>query len=90
MFEIQKIITDILGLLQLPDVYHFLVPRVGVGGGVEAKEYVPLLPLLRYTLIFLAGIGTIFGIGLAITAKKFSVKIDPKVEQVKDVLAHAH
>lgn len=90
MFEIQKIIIEILGLLQLPDVYHFLVPLVGVGGGVEAKEYVPLLPLLRYTLIFLAGIGTIFGIGLAITAKKFSVKIDPKVEQVKDVLAHAH
>ncbi len=90
MFEIQRIITDFLGLLQLPDIYHFLVPHVGVGGGVEAKENVPLLPILEYTLIFLAGIGTIFGIGLAITAKKFSVKIDPKIEQVKDVLAHAH
>jgi len=90
MFEIQKIITEVFGLLQLPDVYHFLIPHVGVGGGVEAKEHVPLIPLLRFTLIFLAGIGTIFGIGLAVTAKKFAVKIDPKIEQVKDVLAHAH
>jgi H+/Na+-translocating ferredoxin:NAD+ oxidoreductase subunit B len=90
MPEIQTIITDILGLLQLPDLYHFLVPHVGVGGGVEAKEHVELVPLLKFTLIFLAGIGTMFGIGLAVTAKKFSVKIDPKIEQVKDVLAHAH
>jgi len=90
MFEIQRIMTDIFGLLQLPDLFHFLVPHVGVGGGVDAKEHVSLLPLLKSTLIFLAGIGTIFGIGLAITAKKFSVKIDPKIEQVKDVLAHAH
>jgi electron transport complex protein RnfB len=90
MFEIQRLITDFSGLLQLPDLYNFLVPYVGVGGGVEAKEHVSLIPLLEYTLIFLAGIGTIFGIGLAVTAKRFSVKIDPKIEQVKDVLAHAH
>jgi Na+-translocating ferredoxin:NAD+ oxidoreductase subunit B len=90
MFELQNILTEVLGLLQLPDIYHFLVPHVGVGGGVEAREYVPLLPILKYTLIFLAGIGTIFGIGLSIAAKKFSVKIDPKIEQVLDVLAHAH
>ena len=90
MFEIQKIISEVLGLLQLPDVYHFLVPHVGVGGGVEAKEYVPLIPLLRSTMIFLAGVGTIFGIGLAVAAKKFAVKIDPKIEQVMDALAHAH
>jgi electron transport complex protein RnfB len=62
----------------------------GVGGGVEAKEKVDLMPLLKFTLIFLAGIGTVFGLGLAFAAKKFSVKIDPRVEQVKEVLAHAH
>jgi hypothetical protein len=90
MFEIQKIIFDVFGLFQLPDIYHFLIPHAGVGGGVEAKEHVSLLPVMKSTLLFLAGIGTIFGIGLAITAKKFAVKIDPKIEQVKDVLAHAH
>jgi hypothetical protein len=90
MSEIQRIITDNLGLLHLPDLYHFLIPHAGVGGGVEAKEHVELAPLLKFTLIFLAGIGTMFGIGLSITAKRFSVKIDPKIEQVKDVLAHAH
>ena len=90
MFDVQQIVTEIFGLIQSPDVFHFLIPHVGVGGGVEAKEHVDLLPLLRSTLIFLAGIGAVFGISLAITAKKFSVKIDPKIEQVKDVLAHAH
>lgn len=62
----------------------------GVGGGVEAKEKVDLISLLKFTLIFLAGIGTVFGLGLAFAAKRFSVQIDPRVEQVKEVLAHAH
>src|SRR3990172_7294291 len=62
----------------------------GVGGGVEAKEHVDLLPLLKFTSVFLAGVGAVFGLGLAFAAKRFSVQINPKVEQVKDVLAHAH
>jgi electron transport complex protein RnfB len=90
MYDIQRIITDIYGLLQLTDMSHFLVPQIGVGGGVEAKEYVELMPLIKSTLIFLAGIGIIFGLGLAFAAKRFSVKIDPRVEQVKEVLANAH
>ncbi|MFQ3573752.1 MAG: RnfABCDGE type electron transport complex subunit B [Thermodesulfovibrionales bacterium] len=69
---------------------HFLVPQVGVGGGIEAKEYVDLPSVIKFTLIFLAGIGVVFGFGLAMAAKRFSVKIDPRVEQVKDLLAHAH
>ncbi|MEW5746103.1 MAG: 4Fe-4S binding protein [Nitrospirota bacterium] len=62
----------------------------GVGGGVEAKERVDFIPLVKFTLIFLAGLGTVFGAGLAFASKKFAVKIDPRVEQVKDCLAHAH
>lgn len=71
---------------------HFYTPAVyaGVGGAIEAKEYVDIISVLKFTLIFLAGIGAIFGLGLAFAAKRFSVKIDPRVEQVKDVLAHAH
>jgi hypothetical protein len=83
-------LTDILQLLQFPDIFHFLVPYAGVGGGVEAKEYVPLGQLIQNTLIFLAAIATLFGLALAFAAKKFSVTIDPKVEQVKEILAHAH
>lgn len=90
MVEIYKIISDLSGLFQLADVFHFIIPHAGVGGGVEAKEYVPFVPLIKNTLLFLAGIGTVFGIGLAITAKKFAVKIDPRVEKVLDTLAHAH
>ncbi len=69
---------------------NFIIPHVGVGGGVEAKEYVEIVPLIKYTLIFLAGISIIFGLGLAFAAKKFSVEVDPRVQAVLDVLAHAH
>jgi hypothetical protein len=90
MFEIHNLINDIFGLLQITDIYQFLIPQVGVGGGVEAKEHTELLPLIKSTLIFLAGVGTVFGLGLALTAKRFTVQIDPRVEKVLDVLAHAH
>ncbi|MBM4144949.1 MAG: hypothetical protein FJ240_01555 [Nitrospira sp.] len=90
MFEIHNLINDIFGFLQITDIYQFLIPQVGVGGGVEAKEYVELLPLIKSTLIFLAGVGTVFGLGLALTAKRFTVQIDPRVDKVLDVLAHAH
>ncbi|NTU42550.1 MAG: hypothetical protein HGA78_05775, partial [Nitrospirales bacterium] len=64
--------------------------HAGVGGGVEAKEHVDLLPLAKFSLVFLAGLATVFGLGLAFAAKRFSVKVDPRVEHVKVVLAHAH
>ena len=62
----------------------------GVGGGVEVRETVDLVELLKFTGVFLLGIGALFGIGLAFAAKKFAVKEDPRVDQVSDVLAHAH
>lgn len=83
-------LTETLHLLQLPDMFPFIVPFAGVGGGIEAREQVELMPLITYTLVFLAAIGTLFGLGLAFAAKKFSVIINPKVEQVKEVLAQAH
>ncbi len=63
MFEIQKIIGDIAGILQFAGISHFVIPHAGVGGGVEAREHIDLIPLLEYTLFFLAGIGTLFGLG---------------------------
>jgi len=90
MFEIQKIIADVAGMLQSVGISHFVIPHVGVGGGIEAREHIDLIPLMEYTLFFLAGIGVLFGLGLAFTAKRFSVRVDPKIEQVKEVLAHAH
>jgi Na+-translocating ferredoxin:NAD+ oxidoreductase RNF subunit RnfB len=62
----------------------------GVGGGVEAKESVDLVAILKFAAVFMAGISALFGLGLAFAAKKFDVKTDPRVEQVLDVLAHAH
>jgi Na+-translocating ferredoxin:NAD+ oxidoreductase RNF subunit RnfB len=72
------------------DVLGFIVPQAGVGGGVDVKESVDLATLLKFTIIFAASLAGLFGIGLAFAAQKFSVKVDPRVEQIKDVLAHAH
>jgi Na+-translocating ferredoxin:NAD+ oxidoreductase RNF subunit RnfB len=62
----------------------------GVGAGVEARETVDIIEVLKFSAIFLLGISALFGIGLAFAAKKFAVKEDPRVEQVSGFLAHAH
>jgi len=66
-----------------------LVPLVGVGGSVETLEKVPW-DYVAYGIVFLAVLGIIFGIALAIVASRFVVKADPKVEMVRDVLPGAN
>jgi Na+-translocating ferredoxin:NAD+ oxidoreductase RNF subunit RnfB len=39
-----------------------------------------------FAVVFLAGLGAVFGLGLAFAAQKFAVKVDPKVEEVRNVL----
>ncbi len=90
MTDIYHMCTELLRLPGMTELFQFIVPMAGVGGGIEAKEYVDLVPVVRSTFIFLVGIGILFGFGLAFAAKKFSVKTDPRVERVKDVLAQAH
>ncbi len=90
MFDsVIQILAGIFDLIQMM-ANHLPLPLVGVGGGVEAKEHVDLIPLLKFTAIFLTGIGVVFGLGLAYAAKRFSVKVDPRVDQVLDFVAHAH
>ncbi|MCK5511895.1 MAG: Fe-S cluster domain-containing protein [Thermodesulfovibrionia bacterium] len=71
-------------LLWAPALY------AGVGGGIEARESVDIIETLEFVAIFLLGVSAVFGIGLAFAAKKFDVKTDPRVEQVLDVVVHAH
>lgn len=78
------LLTFVFLLFCAPSLY------AGVGGGVEVRETVDLVPLLKFTALFLLGISAVFGMGLAFAAKKFSVKEDPRVDQVSDCLAHAH
>ncbi len=89
-FNIAKILTDLVHFISIFDVNQIPLPMLGVGGGVEARESVDLVELLEFTVVFLLGISAVFGMGLAFAAKKFSVKEDPRVDQVSDVLAHAH
>lgn len=69
---------------------HFIAPMAGIGGGMEVRESVDIVPLMKFTAIFVASIAGLFGIGLAMAAKRFAVKIDPRIEEVKGVLAGAH
>lgn len=89
IFELHNIVFSLFEAIRA-SIFDYIVPLAGVGGGMEAKESVDLAPLLKFTLIFLASIAALFGVGLALAAKRFSVQIDPRIEQVKDILAHAH
>jgi len=84
-FNVINFISDLIQMIdQIP------LPMIGVGAGVEAKESVDLIAVLKFSAAFLLGISALFGIGLAFAAKKFAVKEDPRVEQVSEALAHAH
>jgi electron transport complex protein RnfB len=69
---------------------HAPVPLVAAGGGPEVGGSVDVVSVVKVTVLFVAGVATVFGIGLAVAAKKFSVQVDPKVEQVREVLAGAN
>ncbi len=51
---------------------------------------IDLVRILTVSLAFIGIIGVIFGLGLAIAAAKFAVKVDPKVERVREVLPGAN
>jgi electron transport complex protein RnfB len=48
-----------------------------------------LLKLALIAVAVLGCIGLIFGIGLAMAAQKFALEVNPKVEEVQEVLAGA-
>lgn len=66
-----------------------LIPLAGVGGSVKTLENVPA-SIIIYGLIVLAALGVVFGVALAIVASRFVVKVDPKVEQVREALPGAN
>ena len=69
--------------------FSHLIPQVGVGGSVEAVEYVD--PKTIYLALGVLGaLGVLFGIALAIVAARFVVKVDPKVEKVRETLPGAN
>jgi Na+-translocating ferredoxin:NAD+ oxidoreductase RNF subunit RnfB len=89
-----KIISDIISIIGSFDLTNIIgtipLPKVGAGGAIEVRETVDLFSTLKFTLLFVGGIGAVFGVGLAFAAKQFAVKQDPKIDQVRGVLASAH
>jgi electron transport complex protein RnfB len=84
-----QVLSIIHHLLQMI-ASHAPVPLVAAGGGVEAQGGIDVVSVIKVTVLFVAGIAAVFGLGLAAAAKKFSVQVDPKVEQVRNVLAGAN
>jgi electron transport complex protein RnfB len=70
-------------------ISHNVVPRIAVEGPVEAAGTVPMTTVYT-TLVVLAGLGVVFGVALAIIAARFVVKVDPKVERVRETLPGAN
>ena len=68
-------------------------PEQGGIGGQALNNELYMDPLLIKLAIgglgVLGAIGLLFGIGLALAAHKFSVEINPKIEEVKEILAGA-
>ncbi len=79
-----SVITTILLFFSATALY------AGVGGEIDVSGPIDLKQLLIFTLIFLGGLGVVFGVGLAFAAQKFAVKVDPNVEKVRDVLPGAN
>lgn len=89
MFELNHIAETLMDIVQT-GVFDFVIPKAGVGGGIEVRESIDVVTVLKDVAVFVAAFAAIFGVGLAMAAQKFSVKIDPRIEKVKDVLAGAH
>jgi hypothetical protein len=70
-------------------VVNRLIPQAGVGGAAEAVEYVAPKTIFLAVAV-LAALGILFGVALAIVAARFVVKVDPKVEQVRETLPGAN
>lgn len=87
----EQIIPMLLGVIDRVAgvILNDLIPRAGVGGSVEAMKEVPW-ELVTNGLIVLGILGVGFGITLAIIAARFVVKVDPKVEQVRETLPGAN
>ncbi|MBZ5516368.1 MAG: RnfABCDGE type electron transport complex subunit B [Acidobacteriia bacterium] len=66
-----------------------LVPLAEAGGAAQAAGNVPASTVYT-TLIVLAALGIVFGIALAVVAARFVVKVDPRVEQVRETLPGAN
>ena len=87
--QILNIIGSLAGVIGAAG-FH-LVPMVEAAGraGHAAQAFHPF-EIIKVCLLFLGGMGALFGFGLALAAQKFAVKVDPKVSQVREALPGAN
>ncbi len=89
ILSIMGLIGEVIGAA----VSHNVIPMVQEGGKVvtsaSSSSFNPV-DVIKFTLIFLGGMGALFGLGLALAAQKFAVKVDPKVTHVRNALPGAN
>jgi Na+-translocating ferredoxin:NAD+ oxidoreductase subunit B len=74
----------------LPVVNQLILnAQTAVGGAMESAGHVAP-NTIYYALAVLAALGVVFGVALAIVAARFAVKMDPRVEQVRETLPGAN
>lgn len=89
--SIVTLATDLIGTIIVNVTQNGIVPAVEAATAhAEQTTSNLLVPLLKSATVFLAGLAIFFGVALALIARHFHTKSDPKVEQVDELLAHAH
>jgi electron transport complex protein RnfB len=79
-----QVLTHTLSL-----VSNTVMPLVEAGVAAPPEGTVPTSTVYT-SLVVLAGLGIVFGVLLAVIAARFVVKVDPKVEQVRETLPGAN
>jgi Na+-translocating ferredoxin:NAD+ oxidoreductase subunit B len=94
--EISNIVTcffqmvfNIFNQILLIGTAH-IVPVVETPAAAAGAKTIDVVPLLKTAVIFLTGFALVFGVALALIARYFHTKTDPKVEKAEELLAHAH
>jgi Na+-translocating ferredoxin:NAD+ oxidoreductase RNF subunit RnfB len=91
VFDLHIYLISFFEIGRLMELYEFVIPQLKYALPVD-PDILPinLFEMLIYTLIFLTAFGIVTAYMLAIVAARFAVKIDPRVEKVRDILPGAN
>jgi Na+-translocating ferredoxin:NAD+ oxidoreductase RNF subunit RnfB len=87
---IKNIVLLIFSFISFLDIQFNHLANVEADLAVATNATFQIGSLFKSALIFLAGLSLVIGASLALIARFFYTKTDPKVEQVEEHLAHAH
>lgn len=91
MFDLLAYLKSFLEMGNLIEILEFIIPQSKYALPVDPKILPINLPkMLFYTFIFLVVFGAVAAYMLVVVAARFAVKVDPRIEKVRDVLPGAN